>query len=108
MRLRGLANGWDSYEAPAPNEWSVALADKFLDLLITEQLYPTSIMASAEGGVGVCFKVRDRYADLEFMNSGEVIGVRYEGKTQPTVWETDSSPNALSESIKYIREYLQT
>jgi hypothetical protein len=106
-RLRELPTGWDSYDAPPPNDVSLAVADKFLDLLSNERLFPASIIASAEGGIGICFGASDRYADLEFLNSGEIIGVRYRGTTLPIVWETDSSEGALIKSIKGIREYLE-
>lgn len=106
--LRELGTGWDSYEAPPPSDLSLGLADKFLDLLSNERMLPASIVASAEGGVGICFKTSDSYADIEFLNSGEIVGVYYSGGTPPHVWETESSEAALTKSIKNIREYIQS
>ena len=75
--LKGLHEGWDSYSAPAPNELAIETADRALKTLRALNAAPAAILPSADGGVGICFSGRDRYAHVEFLNIGDVWVLTY-------------------------------
>jgi hypothetical protein len=90
-KLRGLQAGWDSYGAPAPNEVALAAAESALDTLRTLIVQPTSILPSADGGIGVCFTHNDQYAHIEFENSGDTWILIYGADTPAETWQLPSN-----------------
>ena len=102
--LRKLAHNWDSYGAPAPNQVAIANAARVLNSLQYFELSIARILASAEGGVGICFVQGDSYADIECSNEGEFMGVRYVGAGVPTLIDIDGSDDSIREGLQEIRE----
>ena len=58
--LSGLSSNWDSYQADAPNELAIRLARNVLGELVVLDFQPTSVDASAEGGVCMSFLQSER------------------------------------------------
>lgn len=106
-QLRAVQENWDSYGAPAPNAASIESARHVLDLMDLNDLIPTQILPSAEGGIGICFVKGDRYADIECSNDGEILGVYYTGKEMPRLLETDSTDSSVKNAIQKIRDHLE-
>lgn len=77
-----------------------------LHQLATENLEPTKVVASVEGGVGICFVQGNNYADIECLNSGEILGVISNRRDNPTVWKIDPSAPGFSEAASRIRNFL--
>ena len=94
----------DGADAPASN--AQALAFVMLQQLQADQIVPTRIVASAEGGIAICFVSDDKYADVEFLNSGEILGVVSNRRDQPTVWSIDQSSRELTGAAIRISHFL--
>jgi hypothetical protein len=104
--LLDLRSNWDSYGAPAPNRTAVENALRILSLMWSLGLPLTSIVPSAEGGVGFCFKSGNRYADIESSNEGEIIGVRYVGMEAPVLIEANNTNESLKAALVQIRDHM--
>ena len=61
---------------------------------------------SAEGGVGITFVAGDKYADIEFLNSEEILAVTSEGQERPTVWELPNTAD-IKQSLQRIYEFFR-
>jgi hypothetical protein len=103
--LVSLPQDWDTYDAPPPSAHAKEQADRVLDLLQTLSQPLTKVVASAEGGIGICFVVGDRYADIECLNSGEILAVTYRGSEEPFVWQVESRDAAVIEAIERIHAH---
>jgi hypothetical protein len=103
--LAGLDPDWDSYGAEAPNEGARNTAERILALLRSTLLAPTRIIASSEGGIGICFVHEDRYADFECFNTGEIVAVSYRGTDEPHAWEVAPDDAAIQTAIEQIRAH---
>jgi hypothetical protein len=84
--MNKLLRNWNSYGAEPPNDESRTRATKVLTVLQDQFFPPTKVVPSSEGGVAICFIKDDRYADIEFLNTGEILAVTYRGVEEPTVW----------------------
>jgi hypothetical protein len=104
--LYNLDDNWDSYGAPAPSPQTLAFVRRILAWLEHPSYRPSGIIASAEGGVALCFVRGDKYGHVEILNSGEVTQVMYEGKQRPIVRELSQSESAIGKALEDIREYL--
>src|SRR5947208_2620679 len=62
-------------EAETPNDQAIIWGHIIIDELERMQFPPTRVVASAEGGIAVCFVNGQKYADIECLNSGDVIAV---------------------------------
>ncbi len=101
-----LKPNWDSYGAEPPNEKARTKAAQILSNLEVAALLPTRLVPSAEGGVGFCFVEADRYADIECLNTGEILAAMYCGQQDPDVWEIDHSSESIQAAIEQIREHI--
>lgn len=79
--LRGLEPGWDSYDARPPNRQAIESARDFLGSVLAGESAPAPVRvcASVEGGVGIVFQRGSRYADVEFLNDGSIVGGASDG-----------------------------
>ena len=74
-RLAGLGLGpeWPEESVAAPSDRASKSADCALRLLAGLGLQPAHLSPSLEGGVRIAFWQPERYADIQFLNDGEVI-----------------------------------
>jgi hypothetical protein len=81
-----LHHNWNSYGAEAPNETAIRSACRFVGTLSVSSIFPSRVMPSSEGGVGLRFKRNQQRALLEFLNTGEVglILYRVDGSIEDT------------------------
>ena len=86
-QLSTLDDDWDSYGAETPNQWAIGCALEVLKNLASEDLEPSSIDASVEGGVCLSFQTESYYGDIECFNSGEVFAVTSKNGEDTEVWE---------------------
>jgi hypothetical protein len=108
QELADLSPNWDSYGAEVPNESAKSTAEKVVALLRSMSVPPTRIVASSEGGIGICFVHEDRYADLECFNTGEIVAVSYRGTREPHAWEVAPEDEAIKAAIEQIRAHFST
>lgn len=104
--LGSLRSNWDSYGAPAPNEAAMGIAIRILEHMTPFDLSAAKIVPSAEGGIGFCFVVGDRYADIEASNDGDILGVRYVGKHTPTLIPIDGTDESIEKALAQIRGHI--
>lgn len=97
---------WD--DAEQPTLLSVVWAKLALDELALMDFVPTKILASAEGGIGICFVAGSRYADIEFLNSNDILAVTSNGGGDPRVWEVSRTVEGLIRALGTIRDYIRT
>jgi hypothetical protein len=106
--LASLKSNWDSYGAPSPDIDAIENAVRILELMQPLDLETVSIVPSAEGGIGFCFKRKDRYADIETSNGGAILGVRYVGMETPFLIDVDGSDNSIKTALEQIRNHIGT
>ena len=70
------------------------------------QLSLVNIVPSAEGGIGFCFAVGDRYADIESSNEGDILGVKYVGTEMPILIGTDGTDASIEAALEQIRNHI--
>ncbi len=104
--LESLKSNWDSYGAPAPNETAMGNAIRILEHMTSFDLSAAKIIPSAEGGIGFCFVVGDRYADIEAANDGDILGVRYVGKHTPALIPIDGTDESIEKALAQIRDHI--
>lgn len=101
-----LSSNWDSYGAEPPSPESRKIARRILQLLQKQRVSPTRLVPSAEGGIGIIFWGKSIYADIECLNSGEILTAKYRGKGTPVIQEIGHSDAELIAAIEQIRVYL--
>jgi hypothetical protein len=101
-----LRSNWDTYGAPAPNQVALENAARVLLHMAPFDLDLVKIVPSAEGGVGFCFSVGDRYADIESSNEGDILGVKYVGTQMPVLIETDGTDSSIEAALEQIRDHI--
>jgi hypothetical protein len=105
-KLRDLSKDWDTYKADPPNDFALDRAKEILSILIESDFPPTRIMASVEGGVGFVFTHKDKYGDIECLNSQEIVAVIYDRKTEPDAWSVALDSQSIRLAINKIRSFL--
>ena len=103
QEMASLQANWDTYGAAPPSGNARARARTILAALRDLTFPPTKVVASSEGGVAICFVAGDHYADIESLNTGEILAVKYVGAGEPDVWEVN--PDNLVETIEQIRAH---
>ena len=103
--LTSLNQLWDEdYEKPSA--LSKELAGEILNQLEMQEFEPSKIVASVEGGIAICFMQGDKYADIECLNSGEILGVKTNRRDRPFVWEIMRNKDAISQATQTIKSFI--
>lgn len=77
------------YDCQAPNGVSLDEGRAMLDRLRSNGILPYRITPSAVGGIGICMRSAERYADIECDNDGLLSVVISDGKGQVDAFEVD-------------------
>jgi hypothetical protein len=93
-------------DAEKPSEHATAWASAMLEQLWVDELPPTRVVASAEGGVAICFVDGNKYADVEFLNTGKILGVVSNRRDRPVAWEVGADSAGMAGASARIREFL--
>jgi hypothetical protein len=101
-RLRDLQPNWDTYNAEVPSNGAIVRAENALSILEQIGYVPNRVVASAEGGVALCFTNVNSYADIEFTNSGETLAVAYKHTEEPEVWTLTDDRQAILDTAARI------
>jgi hypothetical protein len=104
--LQQIPVDWNGYGSEPPNEVSVTNARSVFTAVNNLGYLPTSVSASAEGGVGISFINGNRYADIECFNTGEIWAVTSDGTGNPQVWRV-ASPEEIVTALETIRGFIQ-
>lgn len=104
--METLQDNWDTYGAEAPNPQTISDAISLLVQMEHMRFLPSEVLASSEGGIALSFKSASRYADIELLNSGEVLAVVAEGsQQQPVAWEVKKTARDFEEAIYRIYDF---
>ena len=109
-KLKALAGDrslWPDGAEP-PSERAVTWAQLVVQHLQSEEFWPTRLVASAEGGVGVCFVAGNKYADIECLNSGAILGVTSNKSDRPTVWQIEPDSRGIARAVSRIRKFIDS
>ena len=97
----GLPPEWPEESITAPSLRASRSADCALRLLAGLGLQPACLSPSPEGGVCIAFSQPDRYADLQFLNSGEVVATYSgEGGNTPHVSPVESDLASACQTLQ--------
>ena len=107
-KLKALATDHTLWAAPQqpPSDIALALARFVLQDLQSGDMQPNRVVASAEGGAAVCFINGNKYADIECLDSGTILGVISNKHDRPIVWEIEPYPRDIARAIERIREFI--
>ena len=105
--LRKLPNDWDSYGAPPPSIKTSKGAKVALRVLLHQGLQPSRVTPSGEGGVALVFINDSRYADIEFLNTGDILAGFVSKATSARVL-TLTSPDDVGSVVSEIRDHLRS
>ena len=92
--------------APPPERRAIGLAEVFLVQFHQIDALPDKIIATAEGGVAICFAEGNKYADIECFNWGAVLGVTTDRRGRPTVWEISQTSSEIVGACSRIKEFI--
>lgn len=108
QRMKDLRTDWDTYGAEPPNDDTVNFASELLMLLEIREFLPTDVVASVEGGVALSFTAANRYADIELLNSGEILAVTFTRQQEPIVWEVKKNKGDIFQAIERIYDHISS
>jgi hypothetical protein len=100
----GLPPEWPEETVEAPSSRASKSADCTLRLLAEHGLAPTWMLPSLEGGVCLAFTAGSRYADIQFLNNGEIVTTCAQGAK--SVSQTLPSGSDLGAVLRTIRTFL--
>jgi hypothetical protein len=92
-------------DAEPPSNFATTWTHAIIQQLQADNLLPSRVVASAEGGLGVCFVAGNKYADIECLNSGTILGVISNKHDRPCVWEIEPNARGFARASERIREF---
>ena len=104
--MKNLKPNWDTYGAEPPESEAKNVARELLVCMERRRFLPTDAVASTEGGVALSFMSENRYADIECLNTGEILAVTVIGQEEPVVWEVAKSNASFIEAIERIHDHI--
>jgi hypothetical protein len=105
-RMKDLRPNWDTYGAEPPSVDALNSAAELLNRLSKLEFLPTDAVASTEGGVALSFTTSNRYADIEILNSGEILAVTFTRQQEPVAWEVRRDERNILLAIERIYEHI--
>jgi hypothetical protein len=101
--MSGLDSDWEAMGSELPNEVSKNLARNILDRsFLMGRVKPSYTTASAEGGVGIVYRVEGKYAAIECLNSGEMWLLWYDQQGNPLSHEIDANTVAIETALDQV------
>ena len=96
---------WAEGAAP-PSPIAIAFAATILMQFRSCRIVPTTVVCSAEGGIAICFDHGKKYADIECLNTGTLLGVLSNRRDRPIAWEIRPGAADVAQSCAWIAQYL--
>jgi|SRR5579859_1516480 len=104
--LTSLPTNWDSCGSDRPSREAISSAAGIAKAFIDFGLVPDAITPSPEGGIAICFMRNQKYADIECLNSGEILAVRYSSNDDPKAWALERDAVATDATVQSFSQYL--
>jgi hypothetical protein len=95
-------------DSPGPSPQALGWAQVVLQRLRENELPPTRVVASAQGGVAICFLKGKKYADIECLNTGAILGIISDEHDRPVAWEIGPDPDRISQASVRIRAFIDS
>lgn len=105
--LSKLPCNWDSYGASPPNATALHWAEVILNLLTEANIAFSKITPSVESGIGISFISKDRYADIECFNTGEIAAVLSDGQGNINTWEVGKDTPSIKFALDKIHAFME-
>jgi len=105
-QLGSLPATWSKDGIERPSQLAISRAQDIAKAFIEFGLIPDTIVASADGGVAICFIRNQKYADIECYNSGDILAVRYSNQDDPKAWALQPNAVASDATIQEFSKYL--
>ncbi len=103
----GLPPRWPEESVEAPGLRTSRLADCALRQLAELGLRPDHLLPCTEGGIRFAFHRQGRYAEIEFLNGGEVIAACSAAAGEaPRNWLVSPGGTGFESTFKTIRAFL--
>lgn len=103
----GLAPNWPEDSIEAPSLRTSRLADCALRQLAEIGLRPDHLVPCTEGGVRFAFLRQGRYAEIEFLNGGEVVATCSTASGEaPRNWLVSPGGTGFESTFDTIRNFL--
>jgi hypothetical protein len=100
-----VQDGWDGYNAPAPNSWSKKCCMQLLQLALKNDMYPKNISPYVSGGIGITFKRADKSKlYLEILNKEEIYLMDTQNPLDPEIFNLTAS--GLDDIVEVIKSKL--
>lgn len=106
-KLETLKSDWDSYGAEIPNKKAFYWTRQTLEIMFAKGIYFGKVVPSAEGGLAISFRKGLKYADIEFLNSGEILAINHESNKKPLVWKISEDEIDIEDSLQKIWCFLK-
>lgn len=106
--LGKLRKNWNSYDSEPPNSTALYWGRIVIEILTSINFPPSNISASAEEGINIYFICDEKYADIECLNTGEILAVNSNRRDHPDVWQVNRSKEDIKRSLEKIRAYLES
>lgn len=104
----GLPPHWSEESVEAPGLRTSRLADCALRQLAEIGLRPDHLLPCTEGGVRFSFGRQGRYAEIEFLNGGEVVATcSAAGGEAPRNWLVSPGGTGFESTFRTIRSFLE-
>lgn len=106
-QYRGYVDGWNGYDAPAPNQAAVDVARMFLSVMRDNWAIPTRVAPTAVGGIAITRRSGEKKVVVEFYNNG-LISALFADDAQQTMStrRITSDWRELENLTSDMREYL--
>ena len=104
QKMYHLPPDWSSYDSAPPNERALNKAVEVLKALYEDDLPPTHINPSAEEGVCISFRNGRKYADIECLNSGDVLAIVSDDSSE-FAW--DVSNRGIKAAVDRIHKFIE-
>lgn len=108
IALGGTEDDWNSYGAVAPNSDAIDNAAHALFILAGFGLTPSHVSPSSEGGVTLSFTKHDKFAAIEFYNTGEGAAVISKPDFETQAWDFEPSPSDYPELARHIQRHFHS
>lgn len=108
QKAESYSHDWDSYGAPPPTSLAANLTRALLNFAISLRVAPTTIVASAEGGIAIYFLRTGKSAYFEFRNTGQSMLVMYDDSGYCDIFDVDTSDASILKALEKVRGYIES
>ncbi len=105
--MTALDVDWQKEGSEMPNGVARLKARSVLKLSDLLDISPAYVTASAEGGVGICFKQNGIYADIECFNTGETWAIISDRINPAETWQVEDSKRDIALALLKIGNALR-